>query len=497
VPELINRAPVLPSPSLVDLWEQETERGDRWSTAEGELSPGLRVGEFVIDGKIAEGGMGMVYAAHHPVIGKKAAIKVLSRRVCDEETTERFIREAKAVNRIGHPNIVDIFSFGELDDDRHFFVMEWLEGEDLAATIERGAMGLRRALEVLDPVCDALEAAHEAGIVHRDLKPDNVFVAQGQGGERVKLLDFGIAKLNAENDERKTPTRTGMVLGTPAYISPEQARCEPVGPKTDVYSLGVMIFEMLTGELPFVADSAMETVSLHLSEPAPPISTLWAHVPNDIDQLVMRMMAKEPDERPSLAEIRSVVRDFLVGGAAGRRIAPAGLPYEETAVRPNPGRATALTEHLEIARPGRSSALLLVLLAGFAIAGYAVWKLAPAGASQVAVPAPPSPSVSPAQTRAEARVPPDLRVGPLEQPAVAGEPTSTGAEDDSSQPAAADRTRRKRSRRRATGDSMAAPSPHQSPASASAPATSDPEPDEIERKKNSDDLDYMVDPFAD
>ncbi|MBT8494850.1 MAG: serine/threonine protein kinase, partial [Deltaproteobacteria bacterium] len=198
-----------------DMWEQETERGDRWTTAEGELQPGLHVGEFVIDYKLAEGGMGEIYAAHHPLIGKKAAIKVLSSRVCDEVGAQRFLLEAQAVNQIGHPNIVDIFSFGELGDDRHFFVMEWLEGGDLESVVDAGALGLARTLSILEPVCAALGAAHASGIVHRDLKPQNIFIDRSRGYDIVKLLDFGIAKIAAPQTERKTPTRTGVILGTP------------------------------------------------------------------------------------------------------------------------------------------------------------------------------------------------------------------------------------------------------------------------------------------
>jgi serine/threonine-protein kinase len=201
-----------------------------------QLAAGTAVGEYVIDGKLGEGGMGTVYAATHPLIGKRAAIKVINLGLTTDGTAvQRFIQEARAVNQIRHGNIVDIFSFGELPDGRRYFVMEYLEGVSLADRVKEGGMSLREAIEILDQVCDALEAAHEKGIVHRDLKPDNVFLVRTRGGRSVvKLLDFGIAKLSTTGSMQKT--RTGIVMGTPAYMSPEQGRGKSVDPRTDIYA---------------------------------------------------------------------------------------------------------------------------------------------------------------------------------------------------------------------------------------------------------------------
>ena len=169
--------------------------------------------------------MGSVYAAVQPVIGKRVAIKVLAPHIASNpELVRRFVDEARAVNQIGHPNIVDIFSFGWLPDGRHYFVMEFLDGQSLADRIKRGPFQPDEARRLLRQICQALEAAHRQGIVHRDLKPDNIWIVQPQHGDSyAKLLDFGIAKLMGDGDAGQR-TQTGIVMGTPAYMSPEQCR---------------------------------------------------------------------------------------------------------------------------------------------------------------------------------------------------------------------------------------------------------------------------------
>src|SRR6185295_19340617 len=191
----------------------------------GSLDPGTKVGEYVIQARIGKGGMGTVYSAEHPVIGKLAAVKVLDYALCsDPMTVDRFVQEARSANQIRHPNIVDIFAFGELPDGRRYLVMELLVGENLGKRLRRLDMTLAESVEILDQVCDALEAAHDQRIVHRDLKPENVYLVPVRGNRLlVKLLDFGIAKLAGAADLRAQRTATGALLGTPAYMSPEQA----------------------------------------------------------------------------------------------------------------------------------------------------------------------------------------------------------------------------------------------------------------------------------
>jgi serine/threonine-protein kinase len=277
-----------------------------------DLSVGTVVGEYTIDCKLGEGGMATVYGATHPVIGKKAAIKVMSPAMSiDAGLVERFVLEARAVNEIGHPNIVDVFSFGQLPDGRSYFVMEWLQGETLYARLWQRRLTLEEALDVIDQMCDALEAAHEKGIVHRDLKPANVFLSPMRGRrELVKVLDFGIAKLTRPSDD-KTPvgpqTQVGQVVGTPDYIAPEQARCKPVTGKADVYALGVMAYEMILGRLPFTADNAADMLRMHLSDKPPVPKKLWPEIPPSVNQLMLAMLEKDPEKRPLPSQIRELI----------------------------------------------------------------------------------------------------------------------------------------------------------------------------------------------
>ncbi|MBA3454416.1 MAG: serine/threonine protein kinase, partial [Deltaproteobacteria bacterium] len=249
-----------------------SEHGPAPSREDYHLEPGTALGEYRIEGKIGQGGMGVVFSAIHPLIGKRAAIKILKKELCaDPHQLQRFVDEARVVNEIGHPNIVDVFAFGEMPDGRSYFVMEWLKGETLRARIAHSSMGTAEVSAIIRPLARALEAAHEKGVIHRDLKPDNVFLVKVRGEEpTVKLLDFGIAKL-ARNDQRVEKTATGAIVGTPQYIAPEQAKGYAIDHRADIYALGGIIYELLTGRPPFVADNAMEMVAKHLMEtPMPP-----------------------------------------------------------------------------------------------------------------------------------------------------------------------------------------------------------------------------------
>ncbi len=290
-----------------------------------ELSPGTEVGGYVVEAKIGEGGMGVVYGAHHPRIGKRVAIKVLSPAFCgDPATVERFEQEARLVNEIRHPNIVDVFQFGELADGRSFFVMEWLEGESLSARLEKGPMPPREAIDVLDAMCDALEAAHEKGVIHRDLKSDNVFIVPVRKEKRVKLLDFGLAKLDTGRNDPDSihKTKDGIVVGTPAYMSPEQARGKKVDHRTDIYALGCLAYKMVTGTLPFNADNAMDLIVKQLNDAPPSPTKLAPRTPAPLSRVIQRMMSKAPEDRPTLAEIRKVLAELRAPTAA----APAKKP---------------------------------------------------------------------------------------------------------------------------------------------------------------------------
>ena len=271
----------------------------------GELAPGTRIGDYLIEEKVGQGGMGSVYRSVHPVIGKYAAVKVLDLGA-EQYNIERFLDEARVVNQIGHPNIVDVFAFGETPDGRSYLVMEWLRGESLRGRMDRSTIPLPELCDIIRPLSRALQAAHDKNVIHRDLKPDNVFLVDVQGEPAiVKLLDFGIARPSS-TEHRVAKTATGAIVGTPLYIAPEQAKGREIDSAADVYALGGMLFEMLTGRPPFVADNAMEIVAKHLMEP-PPRPSQYAAVPPALDDLVLAMLAKEPVERPMLAAVMKVL----------------------------------------------------------------------------------------------------------------------------------------------------------------------------------------------
>jgi serine/threonine-protein kinase len=280
------------------------------------------VGEYRLEGKLGQGGFGTVYRAVHEVIGKVAAVKILHREYSSSpQMVSRFVAEARAVNQIRHKNIIDIFAFGRLDDGRHYFIMELLEGESFEQLLARdGRVTVQGAFLILKPVARALDAAHAAGIVHRDLKPDNIYLARDdEGGVVPKLLDFGIAKLLDE--ERSThKTETGTPLGTPYYMSPEQCRGLTIDQRTDVYSFGILLYRSLTGQLPFNARTALDIMFQHIHQAPPPVSTINPQLPASFDAPLAAMLAKDAADRPATIEAAL--------DALGHAAAAAGLLVE-------------------------------------------------------------------------------------------------------------------------------------------------------------------------
>ena len=258
---------------------------------------GTTIGAYRVARLLGIGGMGRVYKGVHPTIGSRVAIKVLSRECSDRrDLVERFFAEAKAVNLIRHESIVNVLDLATLPDGRPYIIMEYLDGAPLSALIDHAiaqqaplALGgiARLAAEVLD----ALGAAHAKAIVHRDLKPDNVFVAPSG---RPKVLDFGIAKLS---DVTNTSTRTGSLLGTPHYMSPEQAAGRVVDHRADLYAMGVILFECATGRKPFLAEALFDLLRMHVEAPPPPPRALRPDMPPELEQVILTALAKPPDQR--------------------------------------------------------------------------------------------------------------------------------------------------------------------------------------------------------
>jgi serine/threonine-protein kinase len=286
------------------------------------IAAGTAVGEYLIDNLIGAGAMGEVYAGHHPVIGKKVAIKVLRKELASsEEAAERFTREARAVNQVDHPNVIDVFAYGRLGDGRLYLVMDLVAGESLRARLGDGALEVGDALAILDQIADALDAAHARGVVHRDLKPDNIMIAPPR---RVFVLDFGIARLVTGEATQGIGTLTGQGtwLGTPAYMAPEQWSTDGAGPASDRYALGVIAFELLSGGLPFAASSVPGMMEQHFRAKVPALSMRGSTSPA-LDDVMQRALAKDPDARFATA-VDLVAALRAAAGTAVGSIAGAG-----------------------------------------------------------------------------------------------------------------------------------------------------------------------------
>jgi serine/threonine-protein kinase len=256
-------------------------------------------GRYLVESVLGEGGMGLVYKARHTVLNKPLAIKVLRPEVSnDEEIITRFRQEAQSASAIGNQHIIDISDFGTLPDSSTYFVMEFLNGIDLTGAIEQTTpMDPRRAMHIAKQLCLALGAAHEAGIVHRDLKPDNIYlIKRGGDADFVKVLDFGIAKVGGGT---KKLTKAGQVFGTPHYMSPEQCAGSGTDQRTDIYALGVILYEMACGKVPFDADNLMGVLTKHMYEEpiAPHALPPPVNVPPSLEAVILKCLAKQPDVR--------------------------------------------------------------------------------------------------------------------------------------------------------------------------------------------------------
>ena len=329
---------------------------------------GARVGEYQVTGLLGQGGMGVVYSGVHPLLGRRVAIKVLNRQVAHAEAAARFLQEARAASRLRHQNIVDVFAFGQMPDGHYYQVMEYLEGESLRAILDRdGPLTLVQARAVIVGVLGGLAAAHRAGIVHRDIKPDNIFLCVPIGrlaASDVKILDFGLAK-NDSGAHASVKTRTGITMGTPAYMSPEQCRALPdIDARADLYAAGIVLFEMLVGHAPFQSESAFDLMTMQISVPAPRISQATGRV-EPLEGVILQAMEKRPAARFDTADemLAAIDRALPVGVVAdyatgSERRPPRRVPdlaNHPTLVAPSDRAAT---------RPGREAAAVSTKPAG-------------------------------------------------------------------------------------------------------------------------------------
>jgi serine/threonine-protein kinase len=278
-------------------------------------------GQFRVVQRIGSGGMGAVYKAEQPEMNRFVAVKILHPKyVSRPDLVSRFRREARAMSHLSHPNTARVFMYGQLEDGACYIVMEYLEGKNLAqVTRAEGMLQPARAVNIMVQVCGALEEAHRQGMVHRDLKPENIFLAaQGGIADFPKVLDFGLAKVTQREMRPGSLilTQEGMVFGTPEFMSPEQARGQPLDARSDIYSLGCILYEMLTGKLPFDASQPMDYLALQIRGTPIPLGKRVPKLtfPAGLEEVVMRTIAKEPDDRfASAADFALALKSCLPG----------------------------------------------------------------------------------------------------------------------------------------------------------------------------------------
>jgi len=398
---------------------------------------------------LGEGGMGAVYLAEHPFMGRKAAIKVLRRDLAEDRgLVERFMNEARAANAIRHPNIIDIIDVGRTPSGVPYLMMELLEGQSLAKRIsEAGQLPVGEAIEIGAQTAGALAAAHSKGIVHRDLKPDNLFLVPDDsrpGGMRVKVLDFGIAKLRGDLTNVSARTQAGALMGTPPYMSPEQCRglSDEIDHRTDIYALGIILYELLCGKPPFVSEGWGDIVLAHLTKAPEPPTSKNPSIPRELESTILVALSKKREERwSSMTEMQAALRASPVtippGTVAPRAtitaVTPASPPVTTTfraaagEVTPASGILTRRPARLALVGVGAAALVVAFVLGRGALHGGSATTSssvpAPSGPAAAVVP-----TVAPAPPPAPAPPAAPAALAPAPVAAVPGEAPESPAE---------------------------------------------------------------------
>ncbi len=299
---------------------------------------GQSIGKYRIVRLIGQGGMGSVYEAQHETINQRVAVKVLHPKLTsDASSVQRFMHEARTTSLVHHAGLVKVHDFGQLPDGSAYMMMEYLEGESLKSRLaKKGPLDSKDALRIVRQLATSLSVAHEKGVIHRDLKPDNVFLVpdpETAAGERTKILDFGIAKVVDPDATELAKTNTGAIVGTPIYMSPEQCRGGiTVTDRTDVYSLGIMLYQMLAGNPPFSGTGAGDLIASHIVEPPKPLREVAPHVASEVETLVHKLLLKKPEERPSMKQILGELEQLGLGatgtGAQVVIVSPPAAPTQ-------------------------------------------------------------------------------------------------------------------------------------------------------------------------